>query len=112
MTNKSWTRERVSVAAYFAVLGFVCAAWASSIDDIKSLLGVSDSLLGILLFFGPVGNLISFTFASRIVTRFGSRACLTAAAAMHACAATVIALDFFFQAPFWVWCLSLCLFAG
>ncbi len=110
--SKSWTRERVAVAAYFAVLGFVCSAWASSIDDMKAMLEISNTQLGWLLFFGPVGNLISFTFAGIVVTRFGSRACLRTAAALHALAAGAIALDFFFHSPFWLWCASFCMLAG
>ena len=36
----AWSRERIAVAAYFAVLGVICATWASSIDDMKLLLGL------------------------------------------------------------------------
>lgn len=36
-----WSRERIAVAAYFAVLGFVCSTWASSIDDLKVLLALN-----------------------------------------------------------------------
>ena len=55
-----WSSERVAVAAYFAVLGLVCATWASSIDDMKLLLGLNDAEQGWLLFSGPLGNLVSF----------------------------------------------------
>ena len=39
----AWSRERIAVAAYFAVLGVICATWASSIDDMKLLLGLNDA---------------------------------------------------------------------
>lgn len=45
----AWSRERVSVAAYFAVLGLVCATWGSSIDDMKLLLGLDEAEQGWLL---------------------------------------------------------------
>ena len=70
---EKWSRERVAVAAYFAVLGLVCATWASSIDDMKLLLGLNDAQQGWLLFSGPLRNLVSYTFASALVTRLGSR---------------------------------------
>ena len=84
----SWSRERVSVAAYFAVLGLVCATWGSSIDDMKLLLGLNDAQQGWLLLSGPVGNLVSFTFASALVTRLGSRRSLVLATSAYLCAAT------------------------
>ena len=40
-----WSRERISVCAYFAILGLVCSAWVSSIDHIKELLGLDHSSL-------------------------------------------------------------------
>ena len=55
----AWSRERIAVAAYFAVLGVICATWASSIDDMKLLLGLNQAQQGWLLLSGPVGNLVS-----------------------------------------------------
>ena len=93
----AWSRERIAVAAYFAVLGVVYATWASSIDDMKLLLGLNDAQQGWLLFSGPMGSLVSLVCASAIVTRLGSRrslimavtAYLFVAIAMLGCAGTI-----------------------
>ena len=110
MNQCLWPRERVAVAAYFAMLGIVCSAWASSIDDLKMLLGATDTQLGFLLFSGPVGNLVSFTFASRFITRFGSARSLRIACTCYLAGATLLACDFLFRAPFALWCFSVAWF--
>ena len=33
-----WSRERISVCAYFAILGLVCSAWVSSFSDTRVLI--------------------------------------------------------------------------
>ena len=103
----SWTRERISVAAYFAVLGLVCATWGSSIDDMKLLLGLDEAEQGWLLFSGPVGNLVSFTFASALVTRIGSRRSLLLATSLYIVAALGVALCFLTRAPIPYWCVGI-----
>ena len=108
----SWSRERVSVAAYFAVLGLVCATWGSSIDDMKLLLGLNDAQQGWLLLSGPVGNLVSFTFASALVTRLGSRRSLVLATSAYLCAALGVAACFFFRAPVPFWCVAIATLGG
>ena len=108
----AWSRERVSVAAYFAVLGLVCATWGSSIDDMKLLLGLNDAQQGWLLLSGPVGNLLSFTFASALVTRLGSRRSLVLATSAHRCAALGVAACFFFRAPVPFWCVAIATLGG
>ena len=84
-----WSRERLSVCAYFAILGIVCSAWASSIDEIKVLLGLDKRQLGWLLFSGPFGNLISFTFTSAFVARFGARRSVILASFAYLASASV-----------------------
>lgn len=49
-------RERQSVAGCFAILGLACAAWMSSVDDLKVLLGMDASEFGWILIAGPCGN--------------------------------------------------------
>ena len=108
----AWSRERIAVAAYFAVLGLICATWGSSIDDMKALLGLTDSQQGWLLLSGPVGHLVSFTFASAVVTRLGSRRCLVLAASVYLCAALGMAACFFFRAPVPFWCVAIAALGG
>ena len=105
----SWTRERVSVAAYFAVLGIVCATWASSIDDMKLLLGLDDAQQGWLLFSGPMGSLVSLLCASAIVTRLGSRRSLIMAVTAYLFVALGMAACFFWRAPVPCWCAAIAL---
>ena len=109
---EKWSRERVAVAAYFAVLGLVCATWASSIDDMKLLLGLNDAQQGWLLFSGPLGNLVSFTFASALVTRLGSRKSLALATSVYLVSALGIAVCFLLRAPFWLWCIAIAAIGG
>ena len=109
---EKWSRERVAVAAYFAVLGLVCATWASSIDDMKLLLGLNDAQQGWLLFSGPLGNLVSFTFASALVTRLGSRRSLALATSVYLASALGIAVCFLLRAPFWLWCTAIAALGG
>jgi len=108
----AWTRERIAVAAYFAVLGLVCATWGSSIDDMKLLLGLNDAQQGWLLFSGPVGNLVSFTFASALVTRLGSRRSLLLATSVYLVAALGVAVCFLLRAPVPLWCVAIAALGG
>lgn len=112
MAERGVSTERTAVAAYFAILGFVCAAWVSSIDDLKVLLGLNASELGWLLISGPCGNLVSFTFASALFARIGSRRGLQVAVSCYLTAALGLALCFLLRAPLPVWCVSLATFSG
>ena len=107
-----WSAERIAVAAYFAVLGLVCATWASSIDDMKLLLGLNKAQQGWLLFSGPVGNLISFTFASALVTRIGGRRSLVLATSVYLVAALGVAACFWLRAPVPCWCVAIAALGG
>ena len=103
----AWSRERISVAAYFAVLGVIYATWASSIDDMKLLLGLNDAQQGWLLFSGPMGSLVSLLCASAIVTRLGSRRSLITAVTCYLFVALGMAACFFLRAPIPCWCATI-----
>lgn len=103
---------RVAVAGYFAILGFVCSAWVSSIDDLKVLLGLDASALGLLLMAGPCGNLVSFTFASALFARIGSRRGLILAVTLYLLAGLGIAASFLLRAPLSVWCGAIAALGG
>ncbi|MGN0854832.1 MAG: MFS transporter [Kiritimatiellia bacterium] len=107
-----WSRPRFAVCAYFAILGLVCSAWTSSIDDLKALLDLSDECLGLLLMAGPVGNLASFFFASDLINRLGSRRAVRLVSPLYLTAASLLALCFVFKAPLAFWCLGLALFGA
>ena len=107
----AWSRERIAVAAYFAVLGVICATWASSVDDMKLLLGLNQAQQGWLLFSGPMGSLVSLLCASAIVTRLGSRRSLIMAVTAYILVAFGLAACFFWRAPIPCWCAAIALLA-
>jgi len=100
-------RERFSISAYFAVLGFVCAAWVSSIPDLKAMLGLDDAQLGRLLLSGPIGTATSYTFVGFLVTRLGSRRTTIIGACGYLSAAATLAVGFAIRAPWHFWSLTL-----
>lgn len=106
------SRERLAVCAYFGLLGLVCATWTSSIDDLKVLLGLDKRQLGWLLVSGPMGNLVSFTFAGALFARLGARRGVQLASSAYLGAVLGLALSFMFSAPVPVWCLVIALFAA
>ncbi len=105
-------RNSLAVAVCFGVLGLVCTAWASSIDDLKVLLGLTASQQGWLLLSGPAGSLASFSFASPLLVRVGARRCARAVGWLYLVAALAVAACFRFRAPVPFWCLSLAFLGG
>lgn len=74
---------RIAVSAFFFIAGLTFATWASRIPDIKTHLQLSDARLGAVLFALPAGLMISLLFAGWLVSRFGSRKILIAAALLY-----------------------------
>ncbi len=107
-----WTRERTAVAGYFGLLGFVCSAWVSSLDDMKVLLGLTDGEQGLLLFTGPLGNLVSFTFANALILKLGGRRSVICIGFAYLAAALALALCFHFRAPVPCWCCAIAALGG
>jgi MFS family permease len=60
--------------AAFASMGFCFASWASRIPQVKQLLGLDASQLGLVLLATAAGSVIALPLAGPVVTRFGSRA--------------------------------------
>lgn len=58
---------------YFAIFGLASASFMVRLPVIRELLGVSVSTLGLLLFSGAVGSLISLSLVGRVVSRIGTR---------------------------------------
>ncbi len=71
---------RIAVSAFFFIAGLTFASWASRIPDIKTQLQLSDARLGAVLFALPAGLMTSLFFAGWLVSRFGSRKVMIAAA--------------------------------
>ena len=67
---QTWHR---SVIVMFALIGPPSMALLVRLPEIKELLGVSTSELGLLLFAGAVGSILALSLAARIISRFGTR---------------------------------------
>lgn len=67
---QSWHR---SVIVMFALIGPPSMALLVRLPEIKELLGVSTSELGLLLFSGAVGSILALSIAARVIARLGTR---------------------------------------
>ncbi|HYK44318.1 MAG TPA: MFS transporter, partial [Parafilimonas sp.] len=72
--------HRIAVSVFFFVAGITVSSWASRIPDIKEKLQLSEAALGGVLFALPVGQLVSLPLSGWLISRFGSRQLVTAAA--------------------------------
>lgn len=67
---QAWHR---SVIVMFALIGPPSISLLVRLPEIKDLLGVSTSELGLLLFSGAVGSILALSIAARLIARFGTR---------------------------------------
>lgn len=67
---KAW---HASIVTYFTIFGMGLASLMVRLPEIRSLVNVSTSELGIILFVGSIGSIISVTQAGRFIARFGTR---------------------------------------
>lgn len=72
--------HRLAVGAFFFIAGLSFASWASRIPDLKSHLHLNDAALGAVLFAMPAGSMLSLLLSGWLITRFGSKKVVTAAA--------------------------------
>src|ERR1044072_2512576 len=72
--------HRIAVSAFFFIAGLVMATWASRIPDIKNMLHLNDAALGSILFAIPVGQVVSLPLSGWLISKFGSRQLIVAAA--------------------------------
>lgn len=78
--NVSKRAHRLAVGAFFFIAGLGFASWASRIPDIKAHLHLNDAALGAVLFALPAGSMISLGLSGWLITKYGSKKTLTAAA--------------------------------
>jgi MFS family permease len=64
---------QIALLTYFAVFGVAGASIAVRLPLVRDLLGVSVSTLGILLFVGSVGSLLSLSLVGRFIAKYGTR---------------------------------------
>jgi len=65
--------NRIAVAAFFFLQGFIFASWASRIPDIQQKLQLSEAGWGSVLFALPLGLMVGLPVSGWLVARFGSR---------------------------------------
>jgi MFS family permease len=101
---------RIAVSTLFFLQGLCFATWASRIPSIQHRLGISESLLGIILFALPAGSMISLFFSGRLVTKFGSRKIAVNAILLYSL--LLPAIGFSYNVPLLIGSLVLFGFAG
>ncbi len=75
--------NRIAVACFFFIVGLAFASWASRIPDIKNALGLSDAVLGGVLFALPAGSMVSLPLSGWLVAKYGSKRVLLFAACCY-----------------------------
>lgn len=74
---------RIAVSAFFFIMGFTFATWASRIPDIKNALQLSDAGLGTVLLGIPAGQMIAMFASGYLVTKLGSKKTMIASALLY-----------------------------
>ena len=74
---------RIAIGIFFFLQGTVFATWTAHIPDIKQALGLSDALLGTILFCFPLGQLVSVPLSGYLVQKFSSRKVLLCVALLY-----------------------------
>lgn len=67
---KAW---HISILVYFTVFGMGWASLMVRLPEVRNLVNVTTAELGIILFVGSIGSIISVTQAGRFIARFGTR---------------------------------------
>ncbi len=78
-------RHRQAVAAFFFLLGFSFASWASRIPIIQQKLGLNEASLGLVLLSLPAGLMLSLPVSGWLVNQKGSKKILILAAVLYGC---------------------------
>ncbi|THV22342.1 MFS transporter [Peteryoungia ipomoeae] len=73
LTSPLVTRERIAVAILFFLNGMVIGAWAPKIPFFASTLGLTELMLGMMIFVFGVGSLVMMPVAGLQIARLGSR---------------------------------------
>jgi MFS family permease len=80
ITNR---QRRIAVSVFFFIAGFTFASWASRIPHIQAKLNLNEAALGSVLLALPCGLLVSSLLAGALISKFGSKRVLLAAACMY-----------------------------
>lgn len=74
---------RIAIGLFFFLQGTVFATWSARIPDIKQALSLNDAQLGTILFFFPLGQLVSVPLSGYLVQKYGSRVLLSCLALLY-----------------------------
>jgi MFS family permease len=70
---RAWSAARLALTAFFAVDGFLFAAWVVRIPDIRAQVHASHSALGLALLCISAGAVATMALVGRLCLRYGSR---------------------------------------
>lgn len=73
-------RARIAIALFFFISGYGFSTWASRIPAIQQKLGLSDALLGTVLFALPLGLMLTLPVTGYLLQKFSSRTIMFAGA--------------------------------
>ncbi|MER7772674.1 MFS transporter [Kitasatospora sp. NPDC096140] len=73
MADSPWSPARIALTAFFAVDGFLFAAWVVRIPDVRRQVSASHSALGLALLCLSVGAVLTMPMVGRLCLRYGSR---------------------------------------
>lgn len=73
LSETSVHQWRTTLLGYFAVFGLAGASLAVRLPLVRDLLDISVSTLGIILFVGAIGSLLSLSIVGRVIVKFGTR---------------------------------------
>ncbi|MFG2910784.1 MFS transporter [Kitasatospora sp. NPDC048286] len=72
-TDSPWGPARVALTAFFAIDGFLFAAWVVRIPDVRSQVSASHSALGLALLCLSIGAVLTMPMVGRLCLRYGPR---------------------------------------
>ncbi|MFG3229464.1 MFS transporter [Kitasatospora sp. NPDC048194] len=72
-TDSPWGPARIALTAFFAVDGFLFAAWVVRIPDVRSQISATHSALGLALLCLSAGAVLTMPVVGRLCVRYGSR---------------------------------------
>ncbi|MFF7995384.1 MFS transporter [Kitasatospora xanthocidica] len=73
VTDSPWGPARIALTAFFAVDGFLFAAWVVRIPDVRRQVSASHSALGLALLCLSIGAVLTMPAVGRLCLRYGSR---------------------------------------
>lgn len=93
MKNKTILYKRIAIAAFFFVNGFLYANWTARLPELQEFFGISNSMLGTLLFMTALGALVSMPITGWITSKYKSEKITVLVGALFCCVIPLIPLS-------------------